>query len=107
MTHKVCVITGTRADYGLLKELLFRLKANGSVALDLLVTGSHLSPAFGNTQDEILADGFSGFSRLPIPIENDSSSAVANATGIAICRFSEYFTHHRPELAVVLATMEV
>lgn len=102
MTHKVCVITGTRADYGLLKELLFRLKANGSVALDLLVTGSHLSPAFGNTQDEILADGFSGFSRLPIPIENDSSSAVANATGIAICRFSEYFTHHRPELAVVL-----
>ena len=102
MTHKICVITGTRADYGLLKGLLLRLKDNGCVELDLLVTGSHLSQTFGNTQDEIIKDGFSGYSRLPIPIEGDSSSAVANATGIAVCRFNEYFTGRRPDLVVVL-----
>lgn len=100
--HTICVVTGTRADYGLLRELLFRLRDNPSVSLDLVVTGSHLSDAFGNTQNEIIADGFSGFSRLPIPIEDDSGSAVAGATGIAICKFSEHFAANRPELAVVL-----
>lgn len=102
MIHKICVVTGTRADYGLLRELLFRLKANRSVLLDLLVTGSHLSQTFGNTQNEIEADGFLGYSKLPIPIEDDSNRGVSNATGIAICKFTEYFTEKRPDLMVVL-----
>ena len=55
MAYKVCVVTGTRADYGLLRELLFRLKSNPLINLIILVTGSHLSEKFGNTQQEIPA----------------------------------------------------
>ncbi len=102
MLHKVCVITGTRADYGLLRGLLFRLKSNDRIELDLLVTGSHLSKAFGNTQQEIVKDGFDVFSKLSIPIEDDTKQGMANAVGIAICKFSEYFYNNKPELVVVL-----
>ena len=55
MKYKISVVTGTRADYGLLKALLFRLKDNPGVILGLIVTGSHLSLSFGNTQNEIIS----------------------------------------------------
>ena len=55
---QVCVITGSRAEYGLLKLLLFRLRDNSDVDLKLVVTGTHLSKDFGNTQKEIQDDGF-------------------------------------------------
>ena len=102
MPYKVCVITGTRADYGPLRELLLRLKRNSDIILDLLVTGSHLSDSFGNTQQEIKDDGFLDYSTVVIPIEDDSKGGMANATGVALCRFSDYFLKKRPELLVVL-----
>ncbi len=70
--YKVCVLTGTRADYGLLRELLFRLKANREIDLKLIVTGSHLDTKFGNTQQEIINDGFTELTRIHIPLDDDS-----------------------------------
>ena len=70
--YKVCVVTGTRAEYGLLRPLLFKLKQNNTIDLQLVVTGSHLSEKFGNTQKEIQEDGFLDYARIPIPIEDDS-----------------------------------
>lgn len=102
MVYKICVVTGTRADYGLLRELLFKLEANSSVDLDLLITGSHLSKVFGNTKDEIIRDGFCSFSELLIPIEDDTKTGMANATGVALCKFTYYFKNHTPQLLVVL-----
>lgn len=102
MLYKVCVLTGTRADYGLLRELLFRLKRNAEVELQLVVTGSHLSIKFGNTQQEIINDGFTKFVRLPIPLEDDSKGGMAYSTGRALCIFSEYFTSSKPDILVVL-----
>ena len=52
--HQICVITGTRAEYGLLRQILFKLKKYEDIDLKLAVTGSHLSPRFGNTQNEII-----------------------------------------------------
>lgn len=102
MAYKVCVVTGTRADYGLLRELLFRLKSNPLINLIILVTGSHLSEKFGNTQQEIINDGFLDFDRLPIPIDDDTKGGMAYATGVALCKFTEYFSQSMPELLVVL-----
>lgn len=102
MSYKVCVLTGTRADYGLLRELLFRLRNNNEVELSIIVTGSHLSAAFGDTQQEIINDGFETFARIPIPLEDDSKGGMANSTGIALCKFSEYFTSARPDILIVL-----
>ena len=102
MSFRVCVITGTRADYGLLKHLLFRLKNNVDIDLDLVVTGSHLSDAFGNTQQEIVNDGFKEYSKVAIPIDDDTKAGMAYTTGKAMCSFAEYFSWNTPHLLVVL-----
>ncbi|MBE6106903.1 UDP-N-acetylglucosamine 2-epimerase [Anaerovibrio lipolyticus] len=100
--YKVCVVTGTRADYGLLRQLLKKLQKNVNIALQLVVTGSHLSEKFGNTQTEIKADGFLEYIKLPIPIEDDSKHGMAIATGVAMQKMSDIFVQLRPELLVVL-----
>ena len=102
MKHKVCVVTGTRADYGLLRELLFRLQKNSNIELNLLVTGSHLSDSFGKTQLEIEKDGFLSYSSVPIPIDDDTKEGMAKATGSAIVSFTDYFSDNRPNIIVVL-----
>lgn len=102
MAYHVCVTTGTRAEYGLLKELLFRLKNNEEIDLELLVTGSHLSKTFGNTLQEIIDDGFDQYTPMPIPIADDTKSGMAKAAGAALYKFAEYFERNTPDLAVVL-----
>ena len=64
--YQICVITGTRAEYGLLRELLFKLRKNPRIDLGLVVTGSHLSDTFGNTENEIIEDGFKNYIKIPI-----------------------------------------
>ena len=102
MSYNVCVVTGTRADYGLLRELLFRLKNNEEIDLNLLVTGSHLSEAFGNTQQEIINDGFDKYVSISIPIEDDTKGGIAKATGVALYKFADYFELNTPDMVVVL-----
>ena len=81
---KICVVTGTRAEYGLLRNLLLKLRDTENVKLDLVVTGSHLSDQFGNTQEEIVKDGFDDYIRIAIPLEDDSKEGMAVSTGIAV-----------------------
>ena len=102
MTHNVCVVTGSRAEYGLLRQLLFRLRDDHEIALQLVVTGSHLSDAFGNTQSEIEKDGLNICTRIAIPMEGDSKTDMAKATGFAITAFADCFMKIHPKLLVVL-----
>lgn len=102
MKYDVCVVTGTRAEYGVLKRLLFKLRDCEIIRLKLLVTGSHLHAAFGNTQTEIIDDGFKDFVKIPIPIEDDTKAGMAIATGVALAEFAKYFQQNRPDLLIVL-----
>lgn len=102
MKHKVCVVTGTRADYGVLRPTLFRLSKNDFINLDLLVTGSHLSDKFGNTKSEIMIDGFENISLLPIPIEDDTKKGMAFSTGSALISLTDYFSINCPDLLLLL-----
>lgn len=102
MTYHVCVATGTRAEYGVLRGLLLRLKNNEQIHLDLLVTGSHLSDLFGNTQQEITDDGFDQYAAIPIPIEDDTKGGMAKAVGAALYKYAEYFERNAPDLVIVL-----
>lgn len=102
MKHNVCVVTGSRAEYGLLRALLFRLHNDEEISLQLVVTGSHLSKAFGNTQNEIENDGFNINARIAIPLEGDSKADMAKAAGAALSTFAGYFEKNRPQLLVVL-----
>lgn len=99
---KICVVTGTRAEYGLLKNLLLKLRDTENVKLDLVVTGSHLSDRFGNTQEEIVKDGFDDYIRIAIPLEDDSKEGMAVSTGIAVQKFAELFKGYKPDIIIVL-----
>ncbi|MCM1273698.1 MAG: UDP-N-acetylglucosamine 2-epimerase [Clostridium sp.] len=100
--YQICVVTGTRAEYGLLKELLFKLRDDNRCKLTLVVTGSHLVERFGNTQKEIMEDGFEDYIKVPISLEDDRKSGMAKATGVAMEKFSELFTEFRPDICIVL-----
>lgn len=100
--YQICVITGTRSEYGLLRELLFRLKENNEIVLKLVVTGSHLSDTFGNTQIEIIKDGFIDYKKIPIPMDNDSKAGMAVSAGVAMIKFAEFFIDYKPDMMIVL-----
>lgn len=99
----ICVLTTTRADYGILRPLLLALSEDGSLDLRLLVTGTHLSEDFGMTVREIEADGFSIDARISI-LENgsDAPGAMSHSMARAIEGFGSYFQDCRPALLVVL-----
>ena len=99
--YKVCVVTGNRAEYGLLRSLLIKINKHENIDLQLVVTGSHLSEKFGNTQKEIQEDGFRNYSKLPIPIDDDSKEGMAFSTGVALQKSAELFSEQKPDLLVV------
>ncbi len=65
---KISIITSTRAEYGLLKRLIKKFQADNDSLLDLIVTGSHLQSYYGNTEQEIIDDGFINYTKIPINI---------------------------------------
>ena len=83
MKYQVCVVSGTRADYGPLRPLLIRLRDCPEIELTIAATGSHLSAAFGGTGEELTRDGFA-YDSVPIPLEDDSKAGMARATGAAL-----------------------
>lgn len=102
MKYKVCVVTGSRAEYGLLRPLLHKLNDDNEIILKLLVTGSHLSSAFGSTYSEIESDGFQIYSRIEIPMDGDSKADMARAAGFALSAFADCFEELRPDLLIIL-----
>lgn len=102
MKYNVCVVTGTRAEYGLLRQLLFKFRTAEEINLTLLVTGSHLSSKFGNTQQEIKDDGFIEYVKIPIPIDDDTKEGMAYSAGVALLKFAEYFKDNKPDMLIVL-----
>lgn len=100
--YHICVITGTRAEYGLLRELLFKLRKDQRIDLGLVVTGSHLSDAFGKTEDEIIGDGFKDYIKVPIPMDDDSKEGMAYSAGVALQKFAELFKNYKPDVLIVL-----
>ena len=100
--YDFAVVTGTRAEYGLLRPLLLRMKDCNEIDLHVIVTGSHLSNKFGITKREIQDDGFDNMIEVPIPMDDDTKKGMAFATGEAIKQFSLLFENYRPDLMVVL-----
>ncbi|MEO8261757.1 MAG: UDP-N-acetylglucosamine 2-epimerase, partial [Pseudolysinimonas sp.] len=101
--RRIAVVTGTRADYGLLRWLMADIAAAPGLELSVVVTGSHLSAAFGMTVDAIEADGFVIDERVPILDEGDDSAlAVARATGRAVSGVAAALDRLRPDLVVLV-----
>jgi GDP/UDP-N,N'-diacetylbacillosamine 2-epimerase (hydrolysing) len=99
---RIAVVTGTRAEYGLLRTLVSHLRAEPAFEVSLLVTGTHLSEHFGLTVREIEADGTPIAARIPLPLEDDSAAGVTRATATAMAGFADAFETLQPDLAVIL-----
>lgn len=100
--RKVCVVTGTRAEYGLLRKLLRKLQSDPTFELQLVVTGMHLSPEFGLTIKEILEDGFSPAACVYMLVSGDSPAAVTKSIGLGTIGFADAFQRLAPDLLLVL-----
>lgn len=99
---KVCIVTGTRAEYGLLKPLVRRINEDQELQLMLIATGMHLSPEFGLTYKEIEEDGFKIDEKLEILLSSDTSVGISKSMGLAIIGFADAFERLRPDMVVVL-----
>lgn len=100
--RKICVITGTRAEFGLLRPLLRLLLDDQSLKLQLIATGMHLSPEFGYTFEEIVRSGFTVDKKVECLLSSDSHVAVSKSIALAISGFSDAYEDLRPDLIVVL-----
>lgn len=102
MKKKVAVITGTRAEYGLLYWTMKEIQKSGSLELQLIVTGTHLSQEFGNTYKLIEQDGFSIDKKVDMLISNDTPIAISKSMGIGMIGFAHAFEELKPDIILVL-----
>jgi GDP/UDP-N,N'-diacetylbacillosamine 2-epimerase (hydrolysing) len=102
MTRRICVVTGSRAEYGLLRWPMEAIRACPELALQLIATGTHLSPQFGLTYREIEADGFRIDHKLEIVLSSDSAAGVAKAMGLGLIACADALQQLQPDLLLVL-----
>jgi GDP/UDP-N,N'-diacetylbacillosamine 2-epimerase (hydrolysing) len=102
MKRKICVITGTRAEYGLLRWVMQGVKDDPELALQIIATGMHLSPEFGLTYREIENDGFQIDRKVEILTSSDSSVGIAKSIGLGLIGFADALNELQPDLIVVL-----
>lgn len=100
--RKICIITGTRAEYGLLKGLMEKIQGSKSLELQTVVTGMHLSPEFGLTYKEIEYDGFVITKKLEMLLSADTPSSITKSTGLGMVGFGDIFQELQPDIIVIL-----
>jgi len=101
MTRKICVLTGTRAEYGLLYWLMKEIEKDKDLELQLIVTGMHLSPEFGLTYKEIEKD-FKIDKKIEMLLSSDTSIGISKSMGLAQISFTEAYEELQPDMLVVL-----
>ncbi|MFW6041926.1 MAG: UDP-N-acetylglucosamine 2-epimerase, partial [Guyparkeria sp.] len=99
---RVAVVSGTRADYGLLRPVMRELRSDSRFELQLLVTGSHLSPEFGYTVHEIEADGFTVDEQVEMLLSSDTAVGVTKSLGLATIGIAESLQRLQPDLMMLL-----
>jgi UDP-hydrolysing UDP-N-acetyl-D-glucosamine 2-epimerase len=100
--RKICFVTGSRADFGLLIWPMRAIQQTPGLALQLIATGMHLSPEFGYTIDNIRDEGFGVDDTVETLLSSDSGVGVAKSVGLGVIGFADAFARQRPDLVVVL-----
>ena len=100
--RKIAVITGTRAEYGLLYWIIKGIRDDPELELQLMVTGMHLSPEFGMTVNSILEDDFPITKKIETLLSSDTPIGVSKSMGLGMISFSEAFIELEPDLCLVL-----
>lgn len=102
MPRKICVVTGSRADYGLLRWLMQEIQDDDHLVLQMLVTGMHMSSSFGFTYREVESDGFVIHEKVDMTLTDDSPAAIAKSMGVGLLGVSEAIHRLQPDLIVLL-----
>jgi len=100
--RKICVITGTRAEYGLLYWLMKEVDADKELELQIIATGMHLSPEFGNTYQQIENDSFVINKKVDMLLSSDSEVGIAKSMGLGMIGFADAFNDLNSDVVVVL-----
>lgn len=100
--RKICVITGSRAEYGLLSSLMQAIKADDSLELQIIATNMHLSPEFGLTYREIEEDGLHINKKVEMLLSSDTENGTAKSVGLATIGFADAYEDLKPDIIIVL-----
>lgn len=100
--RKVCVVTGSRAEYGLLKGVMRLIDQDPDLQLQVIATNMHLSPEFGLTYREIEKDGFAIDKKVQMLLSSDTANATAKSVGLGTIGFADAYEDLKPDLIVVL-----
>ena len=100
--RKICVVTGTRAEYGLLYWLMKGIDTDKDLELQIIATGMHLSEEFGNTYQQIEKDNFTIDKKVDISLSSDTELAISKSMGLGMIGFADAFNELQPDLIVVL-----
>lgn len=102
LERKICVVTGSRAEYGLLYWLMKEIAADSDLELQVIVTGMHLSPEFGLTYQQIESDGFAIEAKVEVLLSSDSPVGVAKSMGLGVIGFADALYQSKPDILVLL-----
>ncbi|EIJ34213.1 UDP-N-acetylglucosamine 2-epimerase [Thiothrix nivea] len=102
MSRKICIITGTRAEYGLLRWVMQGIKDDSELTLQIIATGMHLSPEFGLTYQAIEQDGFQIDRKVEMLTSSDTSVGIAKSMGLGMIGFADALAQLQPDIIVVL-----
>ena len=100
--RKICVITGSRAEYGLLSGLMKAIHEDADLRLQIIATNMHLSSEFGLTYREIEKDGFTIDKRVEMLLSSDTPNATAKSVGLGTIGFADAYEDLKPDMIVVL-----
>jgi GDP/UDP-N,N'-diacetylbacillosamine 2-epimerase (hydrolysing) len=100
--RKICIVTGTRAEFGLMQILMRELQKDPEVELLIIATGMHLSPEFNLTYRAIEEAGFTISKKIEVLLSSDSTIGISKSMGLAMISFSEAYNEMNPDLIVVL-----
>lgn len=100
--RKICIFTGTRAEYGIMSRLLRMIADDPELQLQVIATNMHLSPEFGLTYKEIEADGFHIDKKVEMLLSSDTANGTVKSMGLATIGFADALEDLKPDLAVIL-----
>ena len=100
--RKVCIFTGTRAEYGIMSRLFSLIDNDADLQLQIIATNMHLSPEFGLTYKEIEADGFHIDKKVEMLLSSDTPNGTVKSLGLALIGFADALEDLKPDVAVIL-----
>ena len=102
MKRKICIVTGTRAEYGLLYWLMKEIQEDADLALQIIATGMHLSPEFGLTYRQIEKDGFKIDKKIEMLLSSDTPTGISKSMGLGMIGFADAYADLKPDIIVLL-----